>query len=148
MTRISFTVHQARGLFFDRQKVQRSVGRAERRVLSRFGAFVRQEARQSLRKRKGTSRPGSPPYSHPPHPVRRFVLFVFDPDRRSVVIGPARLSGKPDDALETIEYGGRTVVRDRQRRKRRVRYSARPFMGPAFTKEQRKLPDLWRNSVR
>ena len=39
-------------LFFDSKKVRRSVDRATRRVLSRFGSFVRRTARSSIRKRK------------------------------------------------------------------------------------------------
>src|SRR5690606_6172596 len=50
-------------LFFDRKAVTSRVDKATRKVLSRFGAFVRRTARSSIRKRKKTSQPGSPPSS-------------------------------------------------------------------------------------
>jgi len=51
-------------LFFDRQAVISKVDAATRRVLSRFGAFVRQRAKSSIRKRRNPAPPGSPPSSH------------------------------------------------------------------------------------
>jgi len=50
-------------MFFDSKKVVSATDRATRRVLSRFGAFVRRTAKQSIRKRKKVSQPGSPPSS-------------------------------------------------------------------------------------
>ncbi|HOM77081.1 MAG TPA: hypothetical protein PLE88_11240, partial [Anaerohalosphaeraceae bacterium] len=51
-------------LFFDSPKVIRAVDKSTRKVLSRFGAFVRRTAKQSIRKRKKSSTPGTPPSSH------------------------------------------------------------------------------------
>ena len=42
MTMIGYRIDQIKGLFFDSAKVQAATSRAERSVLSRFGAFVRQ----------------------------------------------------------------------------------------------------------
>ena len=50
---IGMKLKAAKGLFFDRGAVLRATTAAERRVLSRFGAFVRQRARTSIRQRKG-----------------------------------------------------------------------------------------------
>jgi hypothetical protein len=58
------TFQAAKGSFFDRAKVKNAVDAGTRRVLSRFGAFVRTRARTSIRKRKGTSPPGGPPHAH------------------------------------------------------------------------------------
>jgi len=84
---IAMTFRAAKQGFFDRAKVKNAVDAGTRRVLSRFGAFVRTRARTSIRKKKGTSPPGSPPHSHVGL-LRKFILFAYDPQRKSVVIGP------------------------------------------------------------
>ena len=58
---IGMKVKAAKGLFFDRARVINAVDRTTRRNLSRFGAFVRQRARSSIRTRKRISEPGQPP---------------------------------------------------------------------------------------
>ena len=134
-------------LFFDSKKVRRSVDRTTRRVLSKFGAFVRRTARSSIRKRKKASPPGSPPSSHIGL-LKKFIWFGYEPAKRSVVIGPARLSqGGRGEAPSLLEYGGTGTVERRGKRKR-AKVRPRPFMGPAFEKEQPKLPAMWRGSVR
>jgi len=55
---IDMTFQAAKQGFFSREKVKRSVDAGTRKVLSKFGAFVRQRAKTSIRKRKGTSPPG------------------------------------------------------------------------------------------
>ncbi len=135
-------------MFFDRPKVMRAVDRARRTVLSRAGAFIRQTARTSIRKRKGTSTPGNPPYSHVGL-LRKFILFGYDRQSESVVVGPVGFRGST--APRVLEQGGTTTVTRRRRGKRaerRVRIAARPYMNPALEKERPKLPELWRNSVR
>jgi len=129
-------------LFFDSAKVVRSVDKSTRKVLSKFGAFVRRTAKQSIRKRKTSSAPGAPPSSHTGL-LKRFIFFGYDPQKRSVVIGPERLDQKNTDAPHTLEYGGRTTVD-----KKRIKISARPFMGPAFEKEKPNLPSIWKDSVK
>ena len=134
-------------LFFDSKKVRRSVDRTTRRVLSKFGAFVRRTARSSIRKRKKPSAPGSPPSSHIGL-LKKFIWFGYEPAKRSVVIGPARLSqAGRGEAPSLLEYGGTGIVERRGKRKR-AKVRPRPFMGPAFEKEQPKLPAMWRGSVR
>ena len=134
-------------LFFDSPKVLGAVDKATRKVFSRFGAFVRRTARGSIRKRKKTSAPGSPPSSHTGL-LKRFIFFRFDPNRKSVVIGPMRLTeNNRGDAPSALEYGG-TATLTQGKKKNRVKIQARPFMGPAFEKEKPKLPALWQNSVK
>lgn len=130
-----------KSMFFDRKKVRSAVDRATRRVLSRFGAFVRRTAKSSIRKRKRVSRPGEPPSSHVGL-LRRLILFGYDRDKRSVVIGPMPLSSSTAEVPPLLEYGGHA-----KRRGKRVRYAARPFMGPAFEDEKPELPAMWRDSV-
>jgi hypothetical protein len=139
------TLREAKQGFFDREKVKKSVDAATRRVLSRFGAFVRTRAKTSIRKRRGTSPPGQPPYSHVGL-LRRLIFFAYDRPRDSVVIGPV-LTRRDSQAPELLEHGGETVRRT-DRRTRRLRYRPRPYMGPAFQREQQNLPALWRGSVR
>ncbi len=129
-------------LFFDSPKVLKAVDKTTRRVLSRFGAFVRRRARGSIRKRKKTSAPGRPPTSQT-GTLKRFIFFSYEPNRKSVVIGPMRLTG-PDrgEAPSALEYGGTATVD-----KTKVTIRPRPFMGPAFEKEKPKLPRMWKDSV-
>jgi len=111
-------------MFFNSKVVIATVDTATRKVLSKFGAFVRNTARKSMKKapsltrkprgkartdfRRRSSRPGQPPYVRRGQ-LKRFVLFGYDADRKSVVIGPKALSSRPQ-APEALEYGGRTKV--------------------------------------
>ena len=134
-------------MFFDRQAVISKVDAATRRVLSRFGAFVRRSAKSSIRKRKKAAPPGQPPSSHTGL-LKKFIFFGYDAARQSVVIGPTRLNQKGrGEAPPLLEYGGKTTLK-RGGKKRRVTYQARPYMGPAFEKEKPQLPAMWRGSVR
>ncbi|HET6441924.1 MAG TPA: hypothetical protein VFH53_06055 [Phycisphaerae bacterium] len=156
-------------LFFSTDAVKRAVDGATRKVLSRFGAFVMTTARQSIKKApyavrkkpgrertdfgKKISKPGKPPFSQTGL-LKKFIYFSYDASSRSVVVGPERIGGK-GEAPELLEYGGwarRPVGRRRKGRTGRsmatVEYKARPFMGPALERDEPKLPDMWRDSVR
>ncbi|HUU96241.1 MAG TPA: hypothetical protein VM487_10910 [Phycisphaerae bacterium] len=147
-------------MFFDSKAVISRVDKATRRVFSRFGAFVRNTARKSIRKVSGKkklpSRPGQPPKSRKGH-LKRFILFGYDAGRRSVVIGPKALGSRPQ-APEALEYGGKSRVNvwtgkweghgKPERAPKNVHIRARPYMGPAFDKELPQLPQMWRDSVR
>lgn len=62
---INLTFKEAKAGFFDRARVMEAVDKATKKVLSRFGAYVRTRAKTSIRKGRGrTSEPGRPPYSH------------------------------------------------------------------------------------
>ena len=141
-----------KSLFFDRPKVRKAVDRGKRRALSRAGAFIRQRARTSIRRRRRSSRPGEPPSSHTGL-LRRFILFGYDRQRDSVVVGPVGF--RRSQAPNVLEFGGRTIVESgrarrsgRARKKRTVRIAARPYMRPALEKERSNLPAVWRNSVK
>lgn len=134
-------------LFFDRRAVTSKVDKATRRVLSRFGAFVRRTAKSSIRKRKNPSPPGQPPSSHTGL-LKKFIFFGYVPQERSVVIGPVRLSqNNRGEAPSLLEYGGfGQVVQYGKKRNAFIR--ERPFMGPAFEKEKPQLPSMWKDSIR
>lgn len=130
-------------LFFDSAKVTSSVDKGTRKVLSKFGAFVRRTAKGSIRKRKKSAPAGQPPSSHTGH-LKKFIFFGYEPQKKSVVIGPALLTdNNRGDAPSVLEYGGRTKIK-----KKNVTISARPFMGPAFEKEKPLLPSMWKDSVK
>jgi len=135
-------------LFFDREVVKRAVDRAKRDVLSKAGAFIRQAARTSIRKRKGTSKPGQPPFSHEGS-LRRLILFGYDRPAESVVIGPVGF--RSSHAPQTLEFGGVAEAPRwwrKKLKKKRIRIRPRAFMGPALEKERDKLPAMWAGSVR
>ena len=129
--------------FFDRKKVQRRVDARTRKVLSKFGSFVRRSARHSIRPSSGTSPPGKPPFSHSGK-LRKKIFFIYDPKRRSVVIGPIIFPGKTGRALPALEYGGKTDMPSGDI----IKIEARPFMGPAFSKNLPAVPSLWRDSIK
>ena len=167
---------QIKTLFFDKARVIRAVDKARRAVLSRAGAFIRQRAKTSMRKRKGASAPGEPPHAHV-GTMRRFMFFGYDPGADTVVVGPARTNqvffnrdrrpvkgtvpsvleyGGQITVLEVFKYGRwqRADLRSRRRlaglptRYRKVTIKPRPYMRPALLAELPRLPALWRNSVR
>lgn len=140
------SIRQTKSGFFDRFAVMVAVDAMTRRVLSKFGAYVRQSARTSIRPRKAVSAVGSPPSSHLGL-LRKFILFSWDNERRSVVIGAALLNGKAyRDAPAALEFGGRF-----KRRSRKgpyvATYKPRPFMGPAFDANLPKLPRMWADAL-
>lgn len=179
---IGLKINDAKKLFFDRALVMRSADRAARKVLSKFGAYVRTRARTSIRAgslskmkkawakrtealkvkhppkrqelmeeyyrlaKEAASKPGEPPRSWGDRLLRKFILFVFEPFRRSVVIGPAKLNGGTT-APEVLEYGGQAVAGYRGAR-RSVRIEPRPYMRPAFDRELPKVPQMWRDVIK
>jgi hypothetical protein len=137
-----------KSVFFDRPKVIKAVDRAKRQALSKGGAFIRQAAKTGIRPRKGTSKPGSPPFSHEGS-LRRLILFAYDERTDSVVVGPVGF--RKSTAPNVLEFGGTTTIfRRRGGRfvREQVRIAARSYMAPALERERPKLPALWRNSVR
>ena len=144
---IGMNFNAAKSMFFTSPAVRGAVDRATRRVLSRFGAYVRRSARSSIRKRKKVSEPGKPPSSHTGL-LRKFIFFGYDRADQTVVIGPVPLRSKPE-APELLEHGGRVhrKVGKRRRRVRAMTYRPRPYMGPAFEINKPKLPAMWKDSV-
>lgn len=149
--------------FFDKAAVISAVDKATRRVLSRFGAFVRSTARRSIRKPRrkrineltprelghyrktgvrpfASADPGKPPRNQTGK-LKGSIFFWYDRYEQSVTIGPASFGGW--DRMGALEHGGMTMARARV-----FRVRAHPFMRPALAKELPKLDDLWRNSVR
>lgn len=136
--------------FFDKPAIRHRVDYAKRRALSRVGAFVRQRARSSLRRRKGYSQPGNPPNLH--HGGLKQIVFAWDPAVESVVIGPMMFTGRTarrEDVPGLLEHGG-TVLRERLGEWEYYHYEPRPYMRPALDAEiaAGTIPAAFRNSVR
>lgn len=138
---------EAKSAFFDRAAVMSYASTATRARLSRFGSYVRTVAKRSIRKRKGSSAPGSPPHGHGQELLRRFIFFAYDKPKNSVVIGPTRINGGAGEAPALEEYGG-TTIRYRHGKPTTAIYAKRPYMQPAFEAGKRNLKEIWSGSVR
>lgn len=125
-------------VFFNTKEVEDAVDKAERNVLSKFGAYTRSDAKKSMRRRKkGPSEPGKPPRVVTGL-LKSFLFFGYDKSAQSVVVGPALLTGfkKAGEALPALEYGSTKV-------------EARPYMNPAFKRQlDEHMPDMWKDSIR
>jgi hypothetical protein len=121
---------QVGGIFFNDKSLTGQVDKAKLKAFSKFGAFVRQTARKSIKRaRRGQqSIPGNPPLSRT-GTLRRLIFFTFDRKTDSVIIGPALLSGRStsNPPTQAVEKGGRSD--------NGYIYRAFPFMQPAFDKE-------------
>lgn len=124
-------------LAFHPEHVQRAMDPVKREAAYKAGSFIRTKARQSIKSRKGISKPGKPPHSHT-RILKDLIYFKADSAGESVIVGPVA-HGK-GEAPSLLEFGG-TVVRkvyppafSKGGRPRRVRmtYRPRPFMGPAM----------------
>lgn len=156
--------------FAEPQRLKFGIDRAAYAALSRFGSFVRQRDRSSLRYRKKPSVAGGPPSVHRSEgftrkkknrktgqttrqatsPLRELTFFAYDPSERSVVIGPAIFRSSKvggGKAPKVIEEGGIGPVFSDG--KRTVgRYTARPHTGPAFRAELPRAAELFKGQIR
>jgi hypothetical protein len=167
---MKMTVTQSKASFFDRKAVTDAIGKAKAGVLARQGGLVRTIARRSMRKKKGPSKPGTPPNVHKGL-LKDLLFFAFDPQTNTVVVGPAALGGSK--APSTLEYGGDTEewgIYDRRGRfvplrkmsregfaaarksgkvvKRKAKVAARPFMSAALAVAKPKLAAMWKDQVK
>lgn len=116
--------------FFDTSRVMKRVAAGKRRVLSKIGAFVRQRAKTSIRKRKKSSPPGQPPSSHAGQ--LRLIFFAYDHRSESVVVGPIAFGARGGAGIvpRLLEFGGEVI-----RGGKRLVYRGNPFMRPAMEAE-------------
>ena len=160
------TIETAKRSFFDRPAVVKALDKAERRGLSKLGAFIRKRARSSLRKRKKPSAPGKPPSMHEGQ-IKKFLFFAYEPETKSVVVGPALLRKTSISTVpELHEHGGNTEIKEyqlsgglwttakrfnfgdqeRPTRTRKATYPERPYMRPAFEAELPRAPEHFKNT--
>lgn len=145
---IGVKISDAKGLFFDRQSVLAPAQRAKQKALSKFGAFVRRDARRSIRKvgKKGNpAKPGQPPKSRTGL-LKNHIYFLYDKQADSVIIGPAALNGRRQQtrvATDVLEIGG-SVTRDGQQ----FVYAKHPYMQPAFNQQLPKAAAMFRGGIK
>ncbi len=142
---LNVTVEASKASFFNSQIVESKLDLAEKRWMSRFGAYVRSDANRSMRTNRSgrRSKPGQPPRADVGY-LKKFNFFVYDPRQHSVVIGPARLRGMSGEPVPGLhEHGGVQRLMDGKV----ARYPARPYMRPAFNKNLKRLDEL-KNSIR
>lgn len=116
------SMYAAKGSFFDSDLVIRTMDKAARKALSKFGAFVRTASRSSLRYTKGPASSGNSPHVHETSfttgksPLKDFLYFSWDAETKSVVIGPAKTNQRnawsETTIPEVLEYGGLTSVHE------------------------------------
>jgi hypothetical protein len=133
---VSFNFGALRSSFFDAAAVKKAVDTGTRKVLSKFGAYVRTRARSSIRKRKQPSPPGKPPSSHAGQ--LRLIFFAWDPMAQTVVVGPIPFRSKGGESgvvPRLLERGGVATLRSRSGAARKAVYAPRPYMLPALAAE-------------
>lgn len=103
---MAFDFITLRGTFFDSAHVMRKADKMKRRALSKFGAFVRQKARSSIRRVKKPSQPGKPP--HTQKGTLKLIFFSWDERTGTVVVGPilAQAKGGGGKVPRLHEIGG------------------------------------------
>lgn len=164
----AFQLKTAVKLFFDRPEIEKRIGQAQARALRAIGREVRLEARDLLVKRKGPSEPGDPPHVHSTDRkyTLRFILYFYEPEASTVVVGPVGLSSRPAPGL--LEQGGRRTFFEAQvrgkwfpahmlesdagydeypKRHRTITVAARPFMSRALEEALPHIPEQFRGQV-
>lgn len=171
---IGLNVSQAK-TWFRPEAVLAAKDRREVAWLRKAGAYVRRSARESIRRRRQASAPGTPPSSHT-GVLRRFIYFVVQPTKHSVLVGPAKTNQVFFDrhrqpvkgtVPSVLEYGGEVTILEyqigggwyradlrsprswagRPTRYRTVSIRARPYMRPALEREKPRLPRLWKDII-
>jgi hypothetical protein len=157
-----------REFFFDRLTVAAKIDKQRSAFLNRVGGFVRRVARNSLRRRKKPSEPGSPPsvHSKDDFATLKNILYGFNPATGGVDVGPVGLNQKFSGLTvpEIHEYGATVNVTEKTRkgennwrrvdkrrgirpwevtRVRRATYPPRPTMARAVKLAKEKFPQIW-----
>jgi hypothetical protein len=144
-------------MFFDSKAVTSRMDAVTRRALSKFGAYVRSDAKRSIRKaaqgKKGwskPSKPGTPPRSRI-GTLKQHIYFAYEPTKRNVVIGPALLARARTDNLVMLEHGGQRQMTlptyGNQKVTTRAKYPARPFMRPALERNMPMAASLYKDQL-
>ena len=131
--------------FFDRPAVTGALDRKTVRVMARLGGFVRVVMQRSMRKRKGPSKPGSPPNAHI-GTLRALTEFGYDAQDKSLVVGPHKIDSPTipvggGTVAELLNQGGDALVYALGGRSVKAHFSPRPFTDPALDKGITKFRD-------
>lgn len=106
--------------FFNKSQVVSNLDRLERRALSRAGAYVAETAKRSIRKQKGSARPGEIPHSHTGK-LRDMIRSGVDSNNLVAVAGALPRFDVESMGLapSALEHGGRTMFKPSKGRKYR-----------------------------
>jgi hypothetical protein len=144
-------VRKVGSYFFDSSIVTSAIDRATIPVMQRYGAGVRREAMQSLRRSDAKRvQPNKPPINKTQR-LKKSIWFDWDPIARSEVIGPILFPRQKQDVPATalLEYSGTTHVQAIGRqRAHTATYRMFPFMRPANARRLPGLALLWRDTIR
>lgn len=100
-------VDQFKQGFFDRGAVAGAMSEAARRGMMRTGGYIRTVAKNSMKKKKGPSAPGTPPHVHKGQ-LKNLLFFAYDALSTSLVVGPVGFKGS--DVPRVLEFGGRGIL--------------------------------------
>jgi phage gpG-like protein len=131
MLRVHFTPHNG----LNKKLIRQKMNQASFQSLGHAGAAIRLTARRSIRRSKRYAPPSSPPRTRHGQ-LRRAIVYAREGSDR-VLIGPGFAHVGPSAMAH--EFGGRY---------RKANYRARPFMGPALSKNLTRLPRFWAGSIR
>lgn len=118
--------------FFDKEKVTKALDRKTRRIFMRYGGRIRKYAQFSMRSRKGSASPGSPPHAHGEKLLKRLLFFSYEDSSKSVVIGPVLLERTKEKKIPRLMEEGGIVTGLYKGKTVQKRYRGNPFMKPAF----------------
>jgi hypothetical protein len=160
MLAAGFKMEEAKAVFFDSERVMKEMDARTRRTLSRFGAYCRKVAQNSIKTSADAAAPGQPPHAHAGSlpKFKKGILFAADLEAGSVVIGPIAYNQVHGYLVpQVLEEGGDVTARvrilrhlysGREKKFAMVKrhYRPHPFMGPAFQRSLEKLGTFYEQS--
>lgn len=134
---------------FEKTKVEQLLEAKVRRALYRIGAYGRRVMRSLFRTSKKVSDVGNPPRSHGKRVLKSNTLFAVSLRAvKSVAVGPRILPGQSRNvrssmpAPERLDRGGSATIKNKNGKRRRVRYRHRPFTRRSYERTAPKLADF------
>lgn len=132
--------------FFNQKAILNDMDKKTHHVLNRFGASVRLTAQRSMRTKKGSSPPGSPPYSHGQKKLKKNIFYSYDKEAKTVVIGPVRFDRTREQHVPLVlEAGGSITIQTRKGAVEKI-YAERPYMNPAFQTYQGRVASWYQEA--
>jgi hypothetical protein len=116
-------------------KLEEQLRKEQVRKLKKVGAFLRRTAMWSMRRRKGPSKPGTPPSVHEGG-LKRLQRYVVDEQELSLYNGPILYKR---GIAQVLEHGGTTTITAGQNKGQQMRVEPRPTMRLA---QQTNLPAI------
>lgn len=151
---------------FDRKIWKIKWERIHESPVKKAGLYVRRIAINSIRHRRGTSKPGTPPRSHNEQRMMQRIFSVPNALATVAHVGPYGMSHNAVPVPAVHEFGltvprkvwepapwqgrnsrGRFMKKTRVPVTRMVNYPERSFMRRAVRIAKPKLPEMWRNSI-